>query len=464
MSVIPYSEFIDGKAHSTDYHGFDPVFMPDYLFDFQKDIVEWAVRKGRSAIFADCGLGKTPMQLVWARNIVEKENANVLILTPLAVSQQTVREGEKFGIECHRSSDGTAHAGITITNYERIHYFNPSDFAGVVCDESSILKNFDGTRKGQITEFMKKIKYRLLCTATAAPNDYIELGTSSEALAELGYMDMLGRFFKNTQNTIDTRQRYVMHGGMVPQWRFKKHAESSFWQWVCSWARAIRRPSDMGYDDTGFILPPLKEIETIVGCSRPLDGQLFAAPASCLKEQREERRHTIKERCEMAAEKVDNGDPAVVWCHLNDEGDLLEKIIPDAVQVKGGDTDDKKEKAFEDFANGDLRVLVTKPKIGAFGLNWQHCSNITFFPSHSYEQYYQGVRRCWRFGQRNPVSVHVITTEGELNVLKNLKRKSKAADEMFSNLVGYMYDAVAVEKENKFIEQENIPAWLLSNK
>jgi len=457
---IPYSKFIESKSHNTEYHGFDPIFMPDFLFDFQRELTTWAIKKGRAAIFADCGLGKTPMQLVWAENVCRKENGNVLILTPLAVTAQTVREGEKFGINCQRCSDGNIQPGINISNYEQIHHLDPANFVGVVCDESSILKNFDGARKQQITEFMKKMPYRLLCTATAAPNDYIELGTSSEALGEMGHMDMLSRFFKNTQNTMDTRARYIMHGGMVPKWRFKKHAETSFWQWVCSWARAVRRPSDMGHSDNGFILPPLREIETIIQCSRPFDGQLFPAPAQCLREQRQERRHTLRERCEMAAMKTDNKQPAVVWCHLNDEGNLLEKIIPDAVQVSGSDSDSKKESAFIDFANGDLRVLVTKPKIGAFGLNWQHCSHAVFFPSHSYEQYYQGVRRHWRFGQKNPVTVDIITTEGELNVLKNLKRKSAAADKMFSELVQHMYNSNEIRPENKFTETENVPTWL----
>jgi hypothetical protein len=454
-----YQEFLENKMHYQDDSGFDPVFMPDFLFDFQKAIVEWAVRKGRCAVFADCGMGKTPMQLVWAQNVVKKINRNVLILTPLAVGHQTVKEAEKFGIEAKKSSDGKPVAKITVTNYERLHHFNPSDFSGVVCDESSILKNFDGSTKAQVTEFMRRLPYRMLCTATAAPNDYIELGTSAEALGVIGYMDMLNRFFKNDNNTSDTKKS-SHHGGSTAKWRFKKHAENPFWQFVCSWAKAIRKPSDMGFDDGAFVLPELIEKETVIPCSRPLNGKLFVEPAHGLQEQREERRSTIKERCEKAAEILDHDKTAVSWCHLNDESDMLESIIPGAKQVSGSMSDDEKEETFMAFGSGDIRVLVTKPKIGAFGLNWQHCHHMTFFPSHSYEQYYQGVRRCWRFGQKSPVTVDVITTEGELDVLKNLQRKAVQADRMFELLVGFMNQSVALNKKNQFIKKMEAASWL----
>lgn len=457
---IDYSEFLKSKSQSGFNCGFDPVFMPEYLFDFQKTLVDWSVKKGHSAIFADCGLGKTPMQLVWAQNIVQKTNGNVLILTPLAVSQQTVKEGDKFGIECKRSGDGSVRSKITVTNYEKLHLFDVSAFVGVVCDESSILKNFDGSRRKLITGFMKDKPYRLLCTATAAPNDYIELGTSAEALGVMGYMDMLNRFFKNTQSDCALKTQYRRSGDHAPLWRFKKHAEQPFWKWVCSWARALRKPSDLGFDDTEFKLPPMIEKETIVDCSRPLPGKLFVEPAMNLREQRYERRSTLNERCEIAAEKVNHNSIAVVWCHLNDEGDLLEKLIHGSKQVKGSMDDDKKEAVFNDFSGGNVRVLITKPKIGAFGLNWQHCSHMTFFPSHSYEQYYQGTRRCWRFGQKNTVVVDIITTKGEFAVLKNLQRKSEAADKMFSNLVGYMNDSIKIDNEIKFDKKERIPGWL----
>jgi hypothetical protein len=434
--------------------------MPDYLFDFQKSLCEFAVLKGRSAIFADCGLGKTPIYLVWSENIVRKTNGNVLIVTPLAVSHQVIREGNKFDIECFRSDDGKPKGKITVTNYERLHLFDTNDYEGVVCDESSILKNFDGTRKAIVTEFLRTKKYRLLCTATAAPNDFIELGTTSEALGELGFMDMLNRFFKNEQNTIDTKRHWIKTGGAAPQWRLKKHADKAFWQWVCSFSRAVRKPSDLGFDDGRFVLPPLVETEHLVKNREPLPGELFIRPAMGLFEQRQEMRQTLTQRCEKAAELVNNNGTAVVWCHLNDEGDLLEKIIPGSVQVSGSDSDDKKEEKLKGFADGEFKILITKSKIAGFGLNWQHCNHETFFPSHSFEQYYQSVRRCWRFGQTKPVNVDIITTEGGLSVLNNLQKKSRACDKMFSELVEHMNDALGIKNKTVFEKKMEVPSWL----
>lgn len=461
----PYYEFLDEKRQLGADGGFDPLWMPDFLFDFQTHLVEWAIRKGRAAIFADCGLGKTPMQLVWAENVVRKTARPVLILTPLAVAQQTIREADKFGIEAARSSDGSLSARIMVTNYERLHRFDSGAFAGVVCDESSILKSFDGARRNEITEFMRKVPYRLLCTATAAPNDYIELGTSSEALGALGHVDMLQRFFKNDQNTV--KPMVYRNKGQdfrklddSKKWRFKGHAETAFWRWVCSWARAVRRPSDLGFADGRFILPDLVETEYVVKAAANAMGFLFAMPAVGLREQREERRRTIEERCEKVAELVETKAPVVVWCHLNVEGDLLEKIIPAAVQVSGKDSDDAKEEKFAGFQSGEIRVLVTKPKIGAWGLNWQHCSHMTFFPSHSYEQYYQGVRRCWRFGQTQPVKVEIVTTEGEQQVKANLQRKAAAADQMFSSLVEHMNQAQAIRRAESNGKKVEVPKWL----
>lgn len=465
MARVNYQDFIAGKSQDASRYGFTPTSLPDFLFPFQQSLVEWALCKGRAALFADCGLGKTPMQLVWADQVLRKTNKPVLIMTPLAVSAQTVREGEKFQIECRQSRDGKLNKGIVITNYEQLHRFNPSDFAGAVCDESSILKSFDGARKLEITEFMRRLPYRLLCTATAAPNDYIELGTSSEALGELGYTDMLTRFFKNDQNTI--KPMTFRHRGKNFQelyegakWRFKGHAEIPFWRWLCSWARAIRKPSDLGFDDGGFVLPPLTETEHLVDAATIAPGMLFATPAVGLKEQREERRRTITERCEKVAVLVETKEQALVWCHLNNEGDLLETLIPDSTQVTGGDSDEAKEEAFLAFAAGKIRVLVTKPKIGAWGLNFQSCAHVTFFPSHSFEQYYQGVRRCWRFGQRRAVRVDVVTTEGEKDVLHNLQRKALAADRMFSSLVAEMNHALHIERGTNYQTSVEVPAWL----
>ena len=454
---MSYAEFLNSKSQAGADSGFAPLWMPDFLFDFQSAVVEWAVRKGRAAIFADCGLGKTPMGLTWASNVARKTGKPVLYLTPLAVSSQTIREAHKFGIDAVVSREGDATGHIVVTNYERLHYFNHADFGGVVCDESSILKNFDGARKAEISQFMRKVQYRLLQTATAAPNDYIELGTSSEALGYLGHMDMLNRFFKNDLNNSATgRMR-----GEVIKWRLKGHAEVPFWRWVCSWARAISKPSDLGFSDSAFILPPLVERERLILMETAPDGMLFNLPAVGLKEQREERRRSIQQRCEAVADAVNGtGQPALVWCNLNDEGDLLQNLIPDAIQVAGSDSDDAKEDRLTAFATGDARVLITKPKIGAWGLNYQHCNHITYFPTHSFEQYYQAIRRCWRFGQERPVTVDIITTEGDGEVLKNLRRKAAKADEMFSRLVAEMNNAIKIEATNAMNKPIQVPSWL----
>lgn len=464
-----YAEFLARKAQLADPGGFKPLWLPDSLFGFQRSLTDWAVRIGRGALFADCGLGKTPMQLVWAENVVRKMNRPALILTPLAVAQQTVREAAKFGMECTRINGGSPTSpGIYVTNYEKLHHFDPSDFAGVVCDESSAIKAFNGKRRAEVTEFLRTIPYRLLATATAAPNDYIELGTASEALGVMGQQDMLSRFFVNNQNNSQMRDGRGAFNRHMParvmhnrRWRFKGHAERPFWRWVCSWARACRKPSDLGFEDGDFILPPLRERERIVKTRTLPEGYLFAVPATNFREEREERRRTIPERCEMAAELVaDTGEPAVVWCHLNDEGDLLERLIPDAKQVAGRHSDEEKEQTYDAFASGDLRVLVVKPKIGAWGLNWQHCAHVVTFASHSYEQYYQAVRRCWRFGQERPVTVDLIATEGERGAKENMRRKSEAADRMFTELVSHMGEAMTIDASQHFDRETEVPAWL----
>ena len=452
-----YASFIEKKSQIGGDFGFDPTDMPSWMFDFQSELTAWALRKGRAAVFADCGLGKTAIELVWADNVVKKTGKNVVLLTPLAVTHQIARDAEKFGIDAKISRDGIPHRGITITNYEKLHLFDASQFVGVVCDESSILKNYAGATRGVITSFARKLPYRLLATATAAPNDFVELGTSSEALGYLGHVDMLNRFFKNDLN--NSAQGRI--GGEVIKWRLKGHAEIPFWRWVCSWARAIRTPSDLGFSDARYDLPELREVEHIVRSNTLADGMLFALPAVGLAEQREERRRTITERCEKVASLVNHtGEPALVWCHLNEEGRKLRELIPDAIEVSGADSDDAKERKLIDFAEGRSRVLITKPKIGAWGLNYQHCNHVTFFPSHSFEQYYQGVRRCWRFGQERPVTVDVITTEGEMDVLKNLKRKAKQADDMFSNLVHEMNNAHSVDRSSSYEKKIEVPSWL----
>jgi hypothetical protein len=459
-----YADFLERKTQLDHDSGFEPLDIPDYLFPFQRALVEWAIRKGRAAIFADCGLGKTPMQLAWADNVHTHTGQPVLIVTPLAVGHQTVGEANKFGLEAVISRNGKPAGPITVTNYEQLHHFERNDFSGVVCDESSAIKSFDGVRRAIVTEFVRKMRYRLLCTATAAPNDYIELGTSSEALGYLGHMDMLGRFFTNREGNSNTKGRYrgfaAPRRWTGPEWRFKGHAEEAFWRWVASWARAMRRPSDLGYDDAGFELPALNLRTHIVAARQIKDGQLFDMPAIGLNEEREEQRRTIEERCETAAALIVDADSAVAWCQLNSEGDLLTKLIDGAVQVSGSDSPEQKEERLLAFGRGDVRVLVTKPKIGAWGLNWQHCNRMTFFPSHSYEQYYQAVRRSWRFGQTRPVTVDMVATEGVANVSQNLDRKARQAERMFDALVAHMQDALAIERSDSYDQPVEVPPWL----
>ena len=455
-----YNDYLLTKQNANKNSGFDPLWIPDFLYDFQKDLTGWAIKKGSSAIFADCGLGKSIMELVWASNVIQKTNGKVLLLTPIAVGQQMIEEAKKFGIEdVGRSRDGNLKHNITVSNYERLHYFNPDDFEGVILDESSILKNFNGKIKSQINIFLRKIKYKLLATATAAPNDFIELGTSSEALGYLGYMDMLGRFFKNDQNNCATNRRSRFTE--ATKWRLKGHAHESFWRWVSSWSKAIRNPSDLGYCDKMFKLPKLTEVEHLLNVSRsPNEGEMFTHPAVGLKEVRDERKATIQARCEKVAELINKTkDCSVVWCNLNAEGDLLEKLIPDAIQVSGRDSDQSKEDKLISFTQGKERVLITKPKIGAWGLNWQHCNKMTFFPSYSYEQYYQSIRRCWRFGQKRKVTIDLVFTQGDVYVLEGLRRKQKQASEIFTNLVREMNNPLHINHLTEFVKEMELPQW-----
>jgi len=475
---MEYAEFLHQKAQLCGDQGFAPTFMPDAMFPFQKALTEWSVTRGRGALFADCGLGKTVMQLAWAANVCDHTKGRVLILTPLAVGPQTVGEGDKFGVPCTQVRDGDiSKAGpIVVSNYEKLHTFDPADFAGIVCDESSILKHFTGATQKAVTRFSCKLPYRLLCTATAAPNDYIELGTSSEALGELPYSEMLTRFFRQRDQKGQLQEakqqafaeKASKHYGRlsfrvsqtIGEWRLKHHAVRDFWRWVASWARACRTPSDLGFADDGFLLPALEEHDHIIVPETPPDGFLFTVAAFGLAEERKERKRTLQQRCKFAAELVDHSEPAVVWCHSNAEGDLLESIIPGARQVAGRTPDDDKEAAYRDFADGSLRVLVIKPKIGAWGLNWQHCAHVVTFASHSYEQYYQSVRRCWRFGQKSTVRLDVIATEGEKRVLDNMRRKEEKARAMFSELVKHMHIAQAVKRNDINHKTIEVPKWI----
>jgi hypothetical protein len=454
-----YQTFLERKTQLGNNAGFEPLWMPSFLFDFQQSLVEWAVRKGRAAIWADCGLGKSPMALTWAENIIRKTGKPVLIITPLAVAAQFVREGQKFGIEVTHSRDGTHHGGIVVCNYERLHHFNPEDFIAAVGDESQAIKAFDGKRRKQVVRFFSKLPYRLLTTATPAPNDYIELGTASECLGIMTQSDMLCYFFRETK---DMRHTVFKEGDFWNQckYSFKPHSEIPFWKWIVGWARGCQKPSDLGFNDKKFILPPLNYNTHIVDVPWIPPGELFPRPAVTLIEQREERKRTIPERCERVRELVDHSRPAIVWCHYNEEGDFLEKAIPDCVQISGKDSLDSKECKLLDFAFGRSRVLVTKGKIGCWGLNLQHCGDMTFFPTFSFEQVYQGIRRCWRFGRTDPVNVEVVSAPGEARVMEGLDRKQRKASEMFAALVKHMNEAISLNSIDKHKHAVRIPAWL----
>lgn len=437
MSSTEYSAFVERKSQLDVNHGFEPSFLPDFLFDFQRALVEWAVRKGRAALFTDCGTGKSPMQLVWAENVVRETCKPVLVLTPLAVGTQLLTEAEKFGIEAERSKDGAPGRGITVSNYERLERFSPDDFGGIVCDESSILKNFDGATKQLVTAFARKMRYRLLCTATAAPNDYIELGTSSEALGYLGHMDMLGKFFKNDQNT--SRAVRLWSGST---WRFKGHARQHFWRWVCSWAVMLRNPADLGYDGTQYVLPPITYHDHIIEVDPLSVGVLFEHESLSLQERRRARKVSITQRVEQLAGLANGStEPWFIICDLNAEGDMLEAAIPGSVNVEGSDERDVKERALNEFAMGERRVLISKSKIAGLGLNLQHCRNVAFVGvTDSFEAMYQTIRRCWRFGQRQHVNVHIFASTNDDCVLANVRRKEADAETMFQEMARHMHD------------------------
>lgn len=422
-----YAKFLADKAMYDEPTGMEkPPKISDKLFDFQGDIVRWSLRRGRSAIFADCGLGKTPMQLEWARHIP----GDVLILAPLAVAGQTVREGKKFDISVNRcQSQKDVKPGINIANYERLESFDASKFTGIVLDESSILKSYDGKTRGLIIDAFARTPYRLAATATPSPNDYMELGNHAEFLGVMTREEMLAMFF-------------VHNGGETQQWRIKGHAENDFWKWVCSWAVMARRPSDLGYDDGKFKLPKLHMHEHVVRATNAADGELFAMPAATLQERIGARRATVSDRVKDTAARVNaSKEPWIVWCNLNSESEMLRKLIPDAVEVKGSDSPEHKEKSMMDFADGNIRVLVTKSSICGFGMNFQICPNMDFVGlTDSYEEFYQAVRRCWRFGQKKDVHAHLVCADTEGAVLQNIKRKEMDADAMASRMVENMKD------------------------
>jgi len=433
MEQMDYMTFLQQKIVKMEDSGFVAKNLNPLLFDFQKRIVEWSLKKGRSAVFAGCGLGKTAIQLEWARLVFERTQEPVIILAPLAVSHQTIQEAAKFKItNVHIVQDQSQiKQGINITNYEKIHKFNAESFSGVVLDESSILKGLDSKTRALLTENFMRTPYKMACSATPAPNDFMELGSHSEFLNIMSRAEMLAMFFTHD-------------GGNTSKWRLKGHSRHKFWEWVASWAVVVRTPSDIGYPDDGYILPSCEITTEIVKMERD-EGALFAIEAVSLNDQRASKRKSLADRVSKCAEMVNSSnDQWIVWCELNDESTALKNAIPDAVEVRGSDTNEHKESALIGFSEGKHRVIVTKPSIAGHGMNWQNCHNIAFCGlSHSYEQFYQAIRRCWRFGQQNPVNVHVIIGEKERPILDNVSRKEKDAEKLWEGVVAVMQGVVS---------------------
>jgi DNA modification methylase len=420
---MEYADFLRSKEFSITKTGFDVELseINPILFDFQKQIVQWAVKLGRAAIWADCGLGKTFQQLEWARIV----NKKTLILTPLAVAQQTIREAKRLGIEVTWWRD-SLDSQITIANYENLDKLPCSEYEAVVLDESSILKSFDGKTRNFILETFKNTPYKLACSATPAPNDFMEIGNHAEFLNILKADEMLSMFFVHDMET-------------TQKWRLKGHAKDKFWRWIASWATCLRKPSDLGYDDSIYTLPALNYIEHKTE-SLAQEGQLFVTDALTLGERLKARKVSTADRVQVVADLVNNStDQWLIWCNLNSEAELVKSLIPDAVEIAGSDKSEVKSQRMLDFSDGKIRVLVTKPKIAGFGINWQNCHNMAFLGlSDSYEALYQAVRRCWRFGQTNEVNVHIVISEAEGAVLTNIKRKDAEAGQLYTEMKPYL--------------------------
>lgn len=450
---MTYDQFLLSKKHSAQSYGIPVSWLPDRMFDFQQYAAEYTIKKGRCADFIDTGLGKTLIELTTAVNYTRATNKPVLIITPLAVAFQFLKEAEKFGIEdIQYSKDGIYTKKIVVCNYERLHYFDCKDFDCVILDESSILKNFEGATKQQITSFLRKVKYRFLFTATPSPNDFIELGTSSEALGYMGYTDMLIRFFKNNQNSVDIR-----HAGC--EWYLKPHAEMDFWRWVSSWSISMRKPSDLGFGDTLHVLPELIENKTVLVNKTPISNGFLSIPAKGFFDIKKEVRATIHDRCAAAVEKASQHDISVYWVNLNDEGDIIRSLDKSVVEIKGKMSIDEKEEKLLAFANGDIKKLITKTSITAFGLNWQHCNHTTYMPTYSYEQYYQAIRRFWRFGQTKPVTVDLILSDGQTRIIDSLLIKQQKANEMFTHLINSTNKDFTTSQK-QFDKEIKLPSWV----
>jgi len=430
---MEYKQFLERKKHSIGNFGFKANYLPDIAFDFQKYTIEKAVLKGRIATFLDTGLGKTIVSLSIAKNVVNHTNKRVLILTPLAVAFQFILEAEKLGIDdVEHSKDGKFTKKIILCNYERLHYFNSNDFECVILDESSILKNFDGKIKQEVTSFIKKIPYRFLSTATPSPNDFIELGTSSEALGYMGYMDMLSKFFKANNNAIDSSNRNIGE-----KFYLKPHAEKDFFAWVNQWSIMAKMPSDLGFSNERYQLPELINNKHIVtnDSQISIDGQIqmFNIIAKDFNQIRFEQKQTEKKRCEKAVELA-SYKTSVYWCNTNNESSILKSLDKNAVEIIGSQSIEKKEEILLAFANGEIERLITKAKMTSMGLNWQHCNHSVFFPTWSYEQYYQAIRRFWRFGQKRDVTIDMVISDGQTRVLEALEQKTQKAIQLHKNL------------------------------
>ena len=446
-----YMDFLKRKEITIENTGFDPDELNPNLFDFQRDIVSWALRKGKAALFEDTGLGKTIQQLAWADAVAKHENGKVLILAPLAVSRQTAKEAQKFGIQCKLcESDEDVVDGVNITNYEKIHHFDTDQFCGIVLDESSILKSYSGKTTGEMINRFRFTPYKLACTATPSPNDFTELGNHAEFLNVMTMNEMLSMFFINdSSNGIG--------------WRLKGHSVSDFFKWIAEWAIMIKSPADLGFDASKYILPALR-IHNIITESPSKEGMLFAMPAETLQERRQARKDSLEIRVQRAKEIVGKtDDQALVWCNYNDESEALRKAIKGSYEVKGSDTPEHKENGMMGFSEGTVKYLVSKPSICGFGMNWQNCHKMIFCGlSDSYEQFYQAIRRCYRFGQTHEVDVYVITSEAESNILNNIKAK-QARHELMSVEMLKVINTVTKEKlysmsfeHSNYIPQEEV--------
>ena len=440
---MDYEVFVKNKRRSEVATGHAPGPLNEYLKPFQHAIVSWAIRRGRAAVFADTGLGKTIMQLSWASDVQSHTGGKVLILAPLAVSEQTIEEGSKFGIEIKRVPLGQdiPESGIWITNYERMDAIDFSELHGLILDESSILKAHDGKTRQRIIGLSQSVPYRLSCTATPSPNDFEELGNQCEYLGVMTRIEMLATYFVN-----DT--------GDTGTWRLKGWGQSRFWEWMGTWAVVVRNPEDIGFAGAEYILPPLEYHEHVVEANAVTD-ELFARPAQTLQERRKAQRDSLEARCKALADVVnaDTSEPWIIWCHLNDEADFLASLIPGSVNVQGSDSAESKSKNLLGFSHGELRVLISKPKIAGYGLNMQHCARMAFVGlDDSFEKFYQAVRRCYRFGQKRNVQVHLFTSENEGQILANLKRKEAQHHQISANMIEHMKDIM----NNELKGQENI--------